>query len=176
MARMGELVASYARLLEPCNDRTDALAAAKRYCDTVKEFRAAVRELGDVEAELADGLRGLLVDRDWRRIDLWLNAAAERASVGLVGPLCDLLDVRDRYIQHEWIAEALGEIGSAQAVRALADACSFDVDASRSFHKRCLEALATIGTTEAIMAVKSQLSSPWPEVRDYAAELLAEEE
>jgi HEAT repeat protein len=171
MGRVGQLVAAYTPLLQPCHD----MAAAKRYSNAIREFRADVRKLGDVEAEIVGGLRGLLVDSDWRRIDLWLNAADERASAGLVAPLCDLLDVRDRYIQHEWIAATLGEIGSVQAIRALADACSFDIDPSRSLNQRCLDALAEIGTTEAITAIRSQLTSTWPEVREYAAELLADE-
>jgi HEAT repeat protein len=177
MRRVDELVAEYASLLQPCYDMASAVSAADHYGKTIKTFRAAVRELGDVETEIVEGLRGLLVDRDWRQIDLWLNAADERASAGLVEPLCDLLAVRDRYIQHEWIAEMLGEIGSARAVRALKDACSFDVggDTSRSLPRCCLDALMAIGTAEAMMAVRSQLSSPWPEVSEYAEELLTEE-
>ncbi|HWG45742.1 MAG TPA: hypothetical protein VN688_23475 [Gemmataceae bacterium] len=178
MPPVGELVAEYASLLQSCHDMASAVVVVDHYGKTIRTFRAAVRELGDVEAEIAEGLRGLLVNRDWRQIDLWLNAADERASAGLVGPLCDLLDVRDRYIQHEWIAEMLGEIGSARAVRALTDACSFDVsgDTFRSLPRCCLDALAAIGTAEAMMAVRSQLSSPWSEVSEYAAELLNEEE
>ncbi len=175
MATVAELVATYTLLLKPCHDKTGFLTTANHHYDIVKEFCTAVRRLEDIEAEIIEGLHGLLVDHDWRRITLWLNAANVRKSVGLVGPLCDLLDVRNRYIQHEWIAEILGEIGSAQAVRSLIHAFSFDIDASRSFHKRCLEALVSIGTPEAISAVKSQLSSPWPEVREYATELLNED-
>lgn len=178
MDLVGELVAHHARLLQPCPDRDNALASAEDYGNTITSFRAAVRALGDIEAEIADGLRSLLIDRDWRRIDLWLNAADECPSAGLVGPLCNLLAVRDRYIQHEWIAEILGDIGSAQGIKALTEACSFDVkgDPFRSLAKRCLDALTAIGTPEAMMAVRSQLSSPWLEVREYVAELLTKEE
>lgn len=177
MGRVGELVTEYACLLHPCHDTSDVVAFAEKHRSTVGRFRAAVREIGDVEAEIADGLRGLLAEHDWRRVDLWLNAADERSSVGLVRPLCELLDVRDRYIQHEWIAETLGEIGIEEAINALTNACSFElsVDPSRSLAKRCLEALVAIGTDRATVAVQSQLASPWPELSEYAAELLAEQ-
>ncbi len=98
------------------------------------------------------------------------RGSAERR---LVTPLCELLAVRYEYLQHEWIAEILGNIGSPEATKALCDACSFDLKSDgRSLAKRCLESLEAIGTPEAIEAIRSQLASPWPEVREYASELL----
>ncbi len=106
------------------------------------------------------------------------NAAITRPSGGLVTPLSELLSIRDAYIQHEWVAELLGEIGDPRAIAALSDACSFDVegDAFRSLPRRCLQALAEIGTPAALAAVESQLLSPWPVVREEAARLLAGDE
>ena len=40
--------------------------------------------------------------------------------------------------------------------------------------KVCLQALTGGGSSEALAAVVSQLSSPWPEVREEAARLLYE--
>jgi hypothetical protein len=96
----------------------------------------------------------------------------------LVGPLCELLSVRDAYLQHEWVAELLGEIGDPRAVAALSDACSFDVggDPFRSLPKQCLQALYEIGTPAALAAIKVQELSPWPEVRWEATDLLAGDE
>jgi HEAT repeat protein len=172
MGRVAELITMYTPRFRPAPD----LAGTDAFLATLGQFCAAVRELGDVEAEIADGLRGLLSDHDSLQVMLWVRAASEKPTVGLVGPLCDLLSVRDKYLQHEWVAEILGEIGSPLAIPALSDACSFDVsgDPFRSLPKRCLEALATIGTPEAMSAIRSQLSSPWPEVREEAAEFLAE--
>ena len=104
---------------------------------------------------------------------LWIQAALEKPSVGLVEPLCELLAVRDCYLQHEWIAELLGEIGDPRAIGVLSDTCSFDLegDVFRSLPKRCLQALDAIGTPEALVAIEAQRSSAWMEVRDEANEL-----
>src|SRR5262249_30571513 len=117
-------------------------------------------------------------DRNWTKVLLWVHAASARPSAGLVEPLCELLSFRDEYVQHEWVAELLGDIGDPRAVSALRDACSFDVNGGpfRSLPKRCLEALIAIGTPEAIAAVREQLASPWEGVGEWAAELLAEED
>ncbi len=171
MGAVAELVAAFAPRFRPARD----LAGAEVWRLALAEFSAAVRELGGIEPEVAGGLRGLLADRDPVRVMLWLHAAIARPTAGLVGPLCELLAVRDAYIQHEWVAETLGEIGDPRAIPALTDACSFDLagDAFRSLPKRCLQALHEIGTPAALAAIEAQLSSPWPEVRWEAADLLA---
>ncbi len=171
MGEVAKLVAEFSPRIWPATDP----AGAEAFRVTVGEFRHAVRLLGDIEAEVVGGLRGLLNDRDWARVVLWLEVASARPNCGLVEPLCELLSVRDGYLQQEWVAELLGEIGDPRAVAALGDACSFEVegDAFRSLPKRCLQSLAAIGTPDAQAAVESQLLSPWPEVRREAAEILA---
>jgi hypothetical protein len=170
MGELAELVAEFAPRLQSATG-----LAYRAFQPTLSEFCTAVRTLSHgVDAEVADGLRGLLADRDPIRITLWLHCAMTRPSAGLVAPLCDLLLVGDRYLQHEWIADLLGEMGDPRAVDALSQTCSFDVsgDAFRSLPKRCLQALAAIGTREAMAAIEVQLSSPWVEVREEAAHLL----
>lgn len=170
MGVVGELVAEFAPRFQPAND----LAGAEAWRLTLAEFCGAIRVLSDIEAEVAGGLRGSLTDRDSIRVMLWLHAAITRPTSGLVEPLCALLSVRDNYLQHEWVAETLGEIGDPRAIPALVSACSFDVagDGFRSLPKRCLDALVAIGTSEALAAVEAQRLSPWPEVRHWAAVLL----
>jgi HEAT repeat protein len=170
MGQVTRLVTEFAQRFRPAYDA----AGLEAFRVTLGEFCNAVRQLTDVERETADGLRGLLSTRDSIRVILWLHAAITRPSPGLVEPLCELLSIRDEYVQHEWVAELLGEIGDPRAIPALRDACSFDVngDPFRSLPKRCLEALAEIGTPEAMAVVREQLTSPWVEVREWAAELL----
>ena len=172
MVTVAELVAAFASRFPPARD----MAGADVWQVALAEFCAAVRGLNEVEAEVASGLRGLLADRDPIQVLLWLHAAITRPSAGLVGPLCELLSVRDGYIQHEWVAETLGEIGDPRAIPALSETCSFDVrgDEFRSLPKRCLQALYEIGTPAALAAIETQLSSPWPEVRWEAADLLSD--
>jgi len=171
---VAELVAEFAPQFRPANDP----AGTEAWRLTLAEFSAAVRGLGEIEAEVAGGLQRLLTDRDPIRVMLWLHAAFARPSAGLVEPLCALLSVRDGYFQHEWVAETLGEIGDPRAIPALSDACSFDVggDAFRSLAKRCLQAMYQIGTPAALAAIEAQSSSPWPEVRWEVADLLARDE
>jgi HEAT repeat protein len=171
---VAELVAEFAPRFRPAND----LAGAEAWRLTLAEFSAAIRGLGDIEAEVAGGLRGLLTDRDPIRVMLWLHAAIARPSAELVEPLCELLSVRDGYLQHEWVAETLGEIGDPRAIPALSDACSFDLrgDIFRSLAKRCLQAMFEIGTPATLAAIEAKLSSPWPEVRCEAADLLGGDE
>jgi HEAT repeat protein len=174
VGEVAELVAQFSPRFRPAND----LAGAEAWRLTLAEFSVAVQGLGDIEVEVAGGLQGLLKDRDPIRVMLWLHAAFARPSAGLVEPLCELLSVRDRYLQHEWVAETLGEMGDPRAIPALSDACSFDVDGDvfRSLAKRCLQAMYEIGTPAALAAIEAQLSSPWPEVRWEAADLLAHDE
>lgn len=174
MGVIAGLVAEFAPRFRPAND----LAGAEAWRLTLAEFSTAVRGLGEIEAELAGGLQGLVTDRDPIRVMLWLHAAIAQPSAGLVQPLCELLSVRDGYLQHEWVAETLGEIGDPRAIPALSDACSFDVggDVFRSLAKRCMQAMYEIGTPAALAAIEAQSSSPWPEVRWEAADLLARDD
>jgi HEAT repeat protein len=169
---VADLVVKFAPRFRPATD----LAGAEEWQAVLGEFSTAVTQLDGVEEEIAEGLRGLLTDRDGIRIILWVHAAITRPTRGLVAPLCEVLSVRNAYLQHEWVAELLGEIGDPRAIPALRAACSFEVarDAFRSLPKRCLEALVAIGTPEAVTAAREQLMSPWPEVREWAAELLVE--
>jgi hypothetical protein len=168
---IAELVAEYVPRLRAASNPS----GAKTFGRTVSDFCASVGQLDDTEAEIADGLRGLLVDRDPARVVLWLHAAMTQPCCELVEPLCALLSVRDAYIQHEWVAELLGAIGDPHAVAALSEACSFEIegDPFRSLPKCCLQALAEIGTPTAFAAIEAELSSPWPEVQKEAARLLA---
>jgi len=112
----------------------------------------------------------LHLEVDWRRVDLWLNAAIEHSSDSYVPALCSLLSRRDRYIQHEWIAELLGDIGSADAIAALRDACDVDesFDPSQSLAFRCIDALHQIDTSDSCAVIESLADSPLEHVRDYA--------
>jgi HEAT repeat protein len=170
VGQVADLVTKFAKRFRPASDA----AGLEAFRVALSEYCEAVRPLADIEGEIADGLRGLLFDRDSLKVLLWVHAAITRPSAGLVEPLCELLSVRDGYLQHEWVADLLGEIGDPRAIPALRDACSFDVagDVFRSLPKRCLEALAAIGTPSAMEVVREQLASPWVEVREEARELL----
>lgn len=172
MGQVTDLVVKFAPRFRPATD----LAGAGEWQAILGEYCAAVRQLDGVEEEIGRGLRGLLTDHDGIRVMLWVHAAITRPTRGLVEPLCEVLSVRNAYLQHEWVAELLGEMGDPRAIPALRAACSFEVagDAFWSLPKRCLEALVAISTPEAVAAAREQLTSPWPEVREWAAELLVE--
>ena len=79
MGTVAELVGEFAPRFRPASD----LAGAEAWRLTLAEFSAAVRGLGEIEAEVACGLRGLPTDRDPIRVMLWLHAAIARPSAGL---------------------------------------------------------------------------------------------
>lgn len=172
MGQVTDLVVKFEPRLRPAT----GLAGAGEWQAILGEYCAAVKRLDGVEEEIGRGLRGLLTDRDGIRVILWVHAANTRPTRGLVEPLCELLCVRGAYLQREWVAELLGEMGDPRAIPALRAACSSEVagDVCRSLPKRCLSALVAIGTPEACDAAREQLTSPWPEVREWAAELLIE--
>jgi HEAT repeat protein len=175
MGRVSELVSEYTALIHPCRS-TEYAVYARETSEIFQSFRAAIGGLEDIEDEIVQGLSGLRFNREWRDVMLWLIAADECATSPLVRPLCDLLDIRDEYVQHEWIAETLGEIGSPDAIDSLSKACEFDLpnDVFRSLSKKCLDSLMKIGTPDAIAEIRSHLSSPWIAVSEYAKELLDE--
>ena len=172
MGQVTDLVAGFAPRFRPATDT----AGWEGWQAALGEFCTAVKHLDGVGEEIGRGLRGLLTDRDGIKVILWGHAANTRPSPGLVEPLCEVLPVRGAYLQHEWAAELLGEMGDPRAIPALRAACTSEVagDVDRSLAKRCLSALVAIGTPEAIDAAREQLASPWHEVHERAAQLLTE--
>ncbi len=172
MSTIARLVQAYSmRLRQSTGSRsrdTDVLQ------ETFASFQSEVASLSGVESDIIAGLTSLLTDRDWGRVSLWITAARVHPSPVYVPALCALLSVRDAYLQHEWIADILREIRSADAIVALQDACSFDIvaDPTHQLACRCLEALYAIGSPNALNAIRSQLHSPWPEIREEAQRLL----
>jgi hypothetical protein len=144
------------------------------WAKTFASFESEVASLSGVEGDIIAGLTNLLTDRDGKRVALWITAAGVHPTTAYVPALCALLSVQDAYLQHEWIADILREIRSPDAIDALREACSFDIpsDPARQLACRCLEALWTIATPAAFETIRSQLNSPWPEVRGEAKRLL----
>jgi len=170
VGKLADLVAEYSRRLQPIKDRT----GREEWALTFDQFQAEIRRLPNIEGEIIEGLRMLVLNPETSHCELWIQAASERPTAALVSPLCQILSVRNRYMQHEWVAEILGELKSPASIDCLRDACSFAVegDVFRSLAKKCLGSLAAIGTASAIAAIKSQISSPWPEVRREAERVL----
>jgi HEAT repeat protein len=169
VARVADQVNEYASLLE----QLSGSQGAERFSILVAEFNSRLREWGNIDSEIVEGLNSLLKDNDYQRVLLWINAAWLSKSAQFVKPLCELL-AQQNTSYHEWIAELLGEIESPDAIEPLQKACKYDFgDFTTSRTIRCLVALDAIGTSEAIEAIKTQLVTPHPEVRKYAAELLS---
>jgi HEAT repeat protein len=173
MPTIAQLVQDYSERLRQATN-SDIYSRGDIVQKTFASFQSEVASLSGVESDIVAGLTSLLTERDLNRRDLWITAAGVHPSPAYVPALCSLLSVRDAYLQHEWIADILREIRSPDAIDALRDACSFDMpsDPAHQLSRVCLGALWTIATPAAFEAIRSQLHSPWPEVRDEARRLL----
>ena len=172
MNTAAELVSHYSEQLQPCYPPCDE--STRRLELTFKSFRAAFRELPDPSAEIGNALVTLQNVRNPGHIDLWLMAATEFPNRSYVPALCELLMHRERYIQHEWIAEILGDLGDEHAIPALIDACNVDdtFDPAQSLAFRCIDSLQQIDIPESRSAIRSLAESPLAHVREYAIQAL----
>ena len=172
MSTISQLVQDYSSRLRSLN------CSRERDRDILEEtfasFESEVASLSDIESDIIAGLTSLLTDHDGSRVSLWITAAGVRPSLIYVPTLCELLSVREAYLQHEWIVDILRELRSPDSIDALRDACSYDIpsDPACQLARLCLEALCVIATPDAFEALRSQLHSPRPEIREEAKRLL----
>lgn len=169
MGTATELVHRYAQQLEPCTPPYDESTRQLEYA--YKSFIVAVQQLNDPVVEIRDALPRLHDETDWRYVNLWLMAAIEHPDATYVPELCALLMHRGRYIQHEWIAELLGDIGDSNAISALVDTCSAGetLAAAHSLAHRCIDSLQQIATPESKAAIETLAQFSIEHIRLYAS-------
>jgi len=175
METVSKLVIRFDSLIETCTAPSSESTRNLEF--TYASFVAAVQELDSPIGEIAAALELLPNESQQNRIDLWLMAACQCSDESFVSALCKLLAVRNRYTQHEWVAELLGEIGDPRAIQALVCACeeSWDYDALGSLQHRCIDALLGISTPESIDSVKNLAKSNLESVREYARMALSDD-
>ena len=131
------------------------------------EFKAGLREA--IEAQLPQKNWGCLTRLIWV-----LQRFPERE---LVPFLCDLLDARESDNYMEAVVDALNIMLDERAVGALERAMSYRMpgdDLAFHFNKKVLNALARIGSDEAMAVISEALQSPEEAIRAFAKEILNE--
>lgn len=174
METVSQLVERFESRIVPCSPPYRESTTELEF--TYMSFGAAVKQLESPVSEVATALESLHDETIQNRIDLWLMAACQIPDASFVIPLCKLLGVRNRYMQHEWIAELLGDIGDPRAIQPLIETCgdSWEFDASGFVQHRCIDSLLRISTPESIDAVRKLAESDLESVREYAIMALGE--
>ena len=123
---------------------------------TVADRYAFVDSLTGVERCVADGLRRCADAEDWSRFEQYVYVASRHPDPRYVDVLCHALLRHDLNVSFDDIVVALGEIADPRSVPFLVDAMWWrpDWDEYLQLAKKCVWALARIGTPEAIEALR----------------------
>ncbi len=131
------------------------------------EFKAALREA--IEAQVPQKNWGCLLRLIW---------VLERfPDKDLVPLLSNLLDARENDVYMEEVVDALNIMLDERAVGALKRAMSYRMpgdDLAFHFNRKVINALARIGSDEAMTVVSEALESPEEPIRAFAKEILNE--
>jgi HEAT repeat protein len=127
--------------------------------------------LSDVTDCIREGLVRSAQAEDWSQFERYVLAASRHPSRELSPVLCVVLSRRLDDVNNEDIVDVLGEIGDPESVDCLRDAL-FWQPAWDEFHGlgvKCVWALASIGTAEAIAVLREEASVGPAEIRRWAA-------
>ena len=131
------------------------------------DYKAALREAIEVQA----------LQKNWGCLLRLIWVLERFPDKDLVPLLCNLLDARENDNYMEEVVEALNIMLDERAVGALERAMSYRMpgdDLAFHFNKKVLNALARIGSDEAMAVVSEALQSPEEPIRDFAKEMLNE--
>ena len=122
----------------------------------VDDASAFVDSFTCVEGCIAEGLAGSADADEWGRFEQYVFAATRHPDSRYVPILCSVLQQRDLNVNFEDIVTALDEIADPRSVPFLVDAMWWrpDWDEYLQLAKKCVWALARIGTPEAIEALR----------------------
>lgn len=131
-------------------------------------------DLRDPEACIAEGLVSAVATEDWDAFERYLIAASRHPSSAMTAVLCDVLNRRLENINNEDIVDVLAAIADPTAVDALEDTILWQPpwDEFHSLAVKCVWALASIGTQEALEVIRGAAAVGPTEVREAAAEKL----
>ena len=141
------------------------------YVRTLKAYVNNVQALPDPSDELARRLGDARYSSGSVQRRLLVEAAAVVPSPKFVDAMCDILLAGTEHEVLERAVDVLIDCPSPRAIPALARALSYelDYDPSHELGKKAIEALAEIGSEEALAHVRRCLSSSVPGLRAEAA-------
>lgn len=130
--------------------------------------------LADIEDCIADGLRHMAEAEDWRMFERYVIAGYYRPHASYAGLLCRVLAQRRSDVNNEDIVDALAEARNPESVSCLRDTLEWEPpwDEFRNLGVKCVWALASIGTPEAIAVLKEAARNPAFKVREAATRVL----
>lgn len=152
------------------------LGEHKEAIELQNEFLTKVSSLQNVEREISSKLAEMSSEPCTDNAVMWLLAAQLHPSELYIDALCDLLGRSDECIWHEGIIEILRDLKQSDTVPCLERALHHELnyDPGRVVAIHVLEALADIGTTDAVSIIEKSLDSPHIEIREEAEILMDE--
>ena len=143
----------------------------RRWIGNPDALMAWLGELTGVEDCIAHGLRHASATGDWLGFELYVLAAYRHPSRAFTQELCEVLDRQVPELNSEDIVDVLGEIADPAAVGCLERTLWWQPpwDEYRQLARKCVWALAAIGTTDAMRVLREAASSEDAPIREAAA-------
>jgi hypothetical protein len=170
-------------LIEDYSEQIRRAASEKRYSDLERlldEYGERVGEMPGLEDRIAQELQTISQDPCREDAQYWVIAAFHHLSGKYVPSICKILEYEHDCAVHEWYVDLLIEIvqvhdvAGEQCIPSLRKALKYDFpsDPGHALHIMILQALATIGTEEALAIVQSYVDSPNFKLREAARAIL----
>jgi len=138
------------------------------------EYLTEVSKLKNVEVEIAQALSKIVSEPCMDNRNLWILAAQLHPS-GLYFDYANAMLMSDDVcIWHEGIIELAQLTKDSRYIESLEELLSKDLqyDTDKAVAVRALEAIAEIGTPEAVDILKRNLASPFEQIREEAEIML----
>jgi HEAT repeat protein len=153
------------------------LSTKKEYVEVIeyhKELSRRISELNSPIEEISLALNQYIDNACDRDLNFWLEAAAIHPSLNYLESLCSLLEQENNCIWHEGIIYALEKLNDERAIPALKRAILHDLnyENTKQVAVTAMEALAKIGTNEAIEVLQVCRKYPDNLVRRTARDIL----
>ncbi len=137
-------------------------------------FLERIDALTDVDDCIRNGLIRAHEAEDWRQFERYVLAVTRHPSRMATRVLCDVLALRSEEVNNEDIVEALDIISDPASVRCLADTLLWWPEWDEFYHLaiKCVNALGSIGSADAISALRDVASVGPEAIREAAARQL----
>ena len=148
-------------------------SAEKRYKKVIElntELSSKIANLSNPYDEIAQALEVLTTNPTHKNATLWLRAAEIHPSEKYLKSLCTVLEQENEYIWHEGILYILQKLKDEYSIPFLEKAINLNLDYDPYKHvaENALEALAKIGTPDAVEIIKKYIVSSDSQIREYA--------
>jgi HEAT repeat protein len=157
---------------------TEARRILKKICEDRAfsgETLIPLSTAGDFVDDLQEAIEQQVHEKRWGCVCRLIWVAQRFPDKRFVPALSKLLEARDDDTCLEAIVDALAIMPDERAVRALTRALAYTLpgdDLAFHFNRKVIAALSSIGSEEAIAAIKEALTSPEEPIRNFAKQSL----